>query len=96
MYNVSNDYLAAMSEPIQEYKLRIRIGRQTITDAEIVAGSFSIKNQCGDTDIVQIGSVYAGELRMIIAPDVIQRNTWEGLQIIPEEGTGGQSGCTWA
>lgn len=86
MYNVSNDYLAAMSEPIQEYKLRIRIGRQTITDAEIVAGSFSIKNQCGDTDIVQIGSVYAGELKMIIAPDVIQRNTWEGLQIIPEEG----------
>jgi len=86
MYNVSNDYLAAMSEPIQEYKLSIRIGRQTITDAEIVAGSFSIKNQCGDTDIVQIGSVYTGELKMIIAPDVIQRNTWEGLQIIPEEG----------
>ena len=58
MYNVTNEYLEAMQrEPIQQYKLALEIGDQQITDADIVAGSFQIKNQCSDNNVVQIGSV---------------------------------------
>ena len=85
MYNVSNDYKTAMLEPIQKYKLNMTIGETEITDADIVAGTFQIKNQCSDADIVQIGSVYTAELKFTIAAGVIERNTWEGLAITAEE-----------
>ena len=88
MYDVSNAYLAAMQEPIQKYKLRITIGSpgRRISEADILAGSFTIKNQCSDTDIVQIGSVYAAELKMTIRPGVVERSTWDGMKIEVEEG----------
>lgn len=87
MYDVSEEYLEAIeSEPIQRYNLKLTIGSRTITDEDIVAGSFTIKNQCSDTDIVQIGSVYAAELKMTIKPDLIQRTSWRGAKITAEEG----------
>lgn len=87
MYNVTNEYLEAMMrEPIQGYKLALEIGDQQITDADIVAGSFQIKNQCSDNNVVQIGSVYTGELKMTLAAGIIERNTWEGLRITASEG----------
>ena len=86
MYNVSADYLAALGQPIQKYKLKLNIDGTEITDEDIVAGSLSITNQCSDTDIVQIGSVYCAELKFTIAPDIIERNTWQGARVSVSEG----------
>ena len=86
MYNVSADYLEALKEPIQKYKLLIDIDGTQITDEDIVAGSFTLANQCSDTDIVQIGSVYCAELKFTIAPDIIERNTWQGATVTASEG----------
>lgn len=86
MYNVSAEYLAALAQPIQKYKLILNIDGTEITEADIVAGSFTLTNQCSDTDIVQIGSVYTAELKFTIAPDIIERSTWQGVRITASEG----------
>lgn len=86
MYNVSADYLEALKEPIQKYKLLIDIDGTQITDEDIAAGSFTLANQCSDTDIVQIGSVYCAELKFTIAPGIIERNTWQGATVTASEG----------
>lgn len=86
MYDVSLEYLAALEEPIQRYKIKMKVGSQNLTEADIVAGSLTIKNQCSDRDIVQIGSVYTGELKAVIAPDIVERSTWKGARIEVSEG----------
>ena len=86
MFNVSAEYLAALAQPIQKYKLKVNIDGTEITEEDIVAGSFTLTNQCSDTDIVQIGSVYTAELKFTIAPDIIERNTWQGARITASEG----------
>lgn len=86
MFNVSAEYLAALAQPIQKYKLKVNIDGTEITEEDIVAGSFTLTNQCSDTDIVQIGSVYTAELKFTIAPDIIERNTWQGARVTASEG----------
>ena len=86
MYNVSQDYLTALGNPVQDYKLNITIEGASYDESVIVGGSFSITNQCSETDIVQIGSVYCAELKMTIKSGVIERNTWEGAVITASEG----------
>lgn len=86
MFNVSAEYLAALAQPIQKYKLKVNIDGTEITEEDIVAGSFTLTNQCSDTDIVQIGSVYTAELKFTIAPDIIERNTWQGAKVTASEG----------
>lgn len=86
MYNVSSAYLSAMDEPTAEYKLKIKLDGTDYTGDILVGGSFSINNQCSDTDIVQIGSVYCGVLKMTIYGDQIERGRWKGVPIIPSEG----------
>ena len=86
MYDVSESYLDALGEPIQQYKIKMKIGSQSLTEADIVGGSLTIKNQCSDRDIVQIGSVYTGELKAVIAPDIVERSTWKGARIEVSEG----------
>ena len=86
MYNVSQDYLTALGNPVQDYKLNITIEGASYDESVIVGGSFSITNQCSETDIVQIGSVYCAELKMTVKSGVIERNTWEGAVITASEG----------
>lgn len=86
MYNVSNAYLSAMEKPTAEYKLKLTIDGTNYTGDILVGGSFTINNQCSDTDIVQIGSVYCGVLKMTIYGDQIERGTWEGVEIVASEG----------
>lgn len=52
MYNVSQDYLTALGNPVQDYKLNITIEGASYDESVIVGGSFSITNQCSETDIV--------------------------------------------
>lgn len=86
MYEVSQEYKEAIKQPIQKYKLKVTIGGAPITEADIVAGSFHITNQCAETDIVQIGSVYSAKLNMTVADGVMLRNTWKGAKITASEG----------
>ena len=86
MYNVSSAYLSAMEDPTAEYKLKIRLDGTEYSGDILVGGSFTINNQCSDTDIVQIGSVYCGVLKMTIYGDQIERGRWKGVPIIPSEG----------
>lgn len=86
MYNVSEDYIDALEQAVQDYKLKITINGLSYDDRVIVGGSFSITNQCSETDIVQIGSVYCAQLKMTIASDLIIRGTWEGAVITASEG----------
>ena len=86
MYNVSQDYINALEQPVQDYKLNITIDGVTYDESIIVGGSFSITNQCSEGDTVQIGSVYCAELKLTIVSGTIQRGTWEGTIISCSEG----------
>ena len=86
MYNVSQDYINALEQPVQDYKLNITIDGVTYDESVIVGGSFSITNQCSEGDTVQIGSVYCAELKLTIVSGTIQRGTWEGAIISCSEG----------
>lgn len=86
MYNVSNAYLSEIEQPTAQYRLKLTIDGTQYTGDILVGGSFTIKNQCSDTDIVQIGSVYVAELKMIIYGDQIERGNWKGVEITASEG----------
>lgn len=85
MYNVSQDYRTALRNPVSDYKLNITIDGASYDESVIVGGSFNITNQCSETDIVQIGSVYCAELKMTIASGIVERNTWDGAVITASE-----------
>ena len=86
MYGVSQKYLEALANHVQDYKLKVYIDGTEYDDDILVGGSLHITNQCSETDIVQIGSVYCAELKCTVTSGVIQRNTWEGAVISISEG----------
>jgi hypothetical protein len=87
MYNVSNEYLEAISAPVHKYKLRGSIGNYSITDEDILDGSLKISKQCSEGDEVKIGSVYIGSLNMTVISNInIDRYDWKGKVITLEEG----------
>lgn len=84
MYNVSNKYILAMQEPTIQSKLRIVLDEEELTESHILAGSFSISNQCTDTSNVVLGSVYIAELEVTFLRNVsVARNYWIGKTIKP-------------
>lgn len=84
MYNVSNKYILAMQEPTIQSKLRIVLDEEELTESHILAGSFSISNQCTDTSKVVLGSVYIAELDVTFLKNVsVARNYWIGKTIKP-------------
>lgn len=84
MYNVSNKYILAMQEPTIQSKLRIVLDEEELTESHILAGSFSISNQCTDTSNVVLGSVYIAELDVTFLKNVsVARNYWIGKTIKP-------------
>lgn len=86
MYGVSQKYLEALANHVQDYKLKVYIDGTEYDEDILVGGSLHITNQCSETDIVQIGSVYCAELKCTVVSGVIQRNTWEGAVISVSEG----------
>lgn len=87
MYAVSNDYIAAMLSPVQEHDLKGTIGEDSFTDADVLAGSFSISNKAMDSTDLKYGSVYVGELSMTISGNFpVTRGTWKGKVITPQVG----------
>ena len=81
MYSVSNDFLAAVKQPVQEHRITGSIGIVSFGDANIVGGSFHIQNQCTDTSDVVLGSVYTGVLTAVFHGINISRYSWVGKTI---------------
>ena len=81
MYPVSNAYKAAMRDRVQTFKITGTVGTVGFTEANILAGSLSISNQCSDTDNIEIGQVYIGELNCTFLNLNIPRNTWQDKEI---------------
>ena len=63
MYAVSEQYKAAMKQPVQSFHMKGTIGAVPFWDENILSGSFSITNQCSDETNVGIGQVYIGQLK---------------------------------
>jgi hypothetical protein len=83
MYAVSEKYKAAMKQPVQRFRMTGTIGDHSFTDENILAGSFSITNQCSGNDEITIGQVYIGELDATFMNMPISRYGWKGLEIKP-------------
>lgn len=86
MYNVSDEYKAAMRSPEQVHTLRGSIGTVEFDENNIVKGSFIVSNQCSDSAEVKIGQVYVGELKGTFINVQIPRYSWKGLSITPYAG----------
>lgn len=83
MYNVSNDYLAAQRQAVQEYHLQGTVDGVSFTEDDILAGSLTINNQCSDSSDLSLGSVYIGELNCTFLNTVnIARNSWRNAEVV--------------
>lgn len=83
MYAVSEAYKAAMKQPVQRFRMKGTVGKVAFTDENILAGSFTITNQCSDASSVQIGQVYVGELNTTLTNVNVARYGWKDQTITP-------------
>jgi len=86
MYSVSNNYLNQIRKPYSRRSLKGTIGVVNFTHDDVLSGSFSVSNQCSDTNEVTIGSVYMGELEATFRADLVPRNQWKGAVITVQDG----------
>lgn len=80
MYAVSNAYKQAMKADSQFSRITGTVGDVTFTDIDIVSGSLTLQNQCGESDVI-LGAVYVGELHCTFQSLNIPRYSWVGLDI---------------
>lgn len=87
MYNVSQAYLNQIRKPYA-YKRTLRgtINNVSFTNDDVLSGSFSVCNQCSDTNEVKIGSVYLGELEATFKKELLPRSDWKGAVITVSDG----------
>lgn len=83
MYQVSDAYMTAATQPIQEHRLTGSIGGYNFSENNIVNGTFHLTNQCTDTSDVVLGSVYVGQLECTITGIELGYNNWIGKKITP-------------
>ena len=87
MYNVSEKYLQQIKKPYALKRvLRGTIGNVSFTEADVLSGSFSVSNQCSDSDGVKIGSVNVGQLQATFRNGLIDRGRWKGAVITVSDG----------
>lgn len=87
MYSVSQAYLNQIKKPYAlKRTLRGTIGNVSFTEDDILSGSFSVSNQCSDSNEVKIGSVNVGELEVTFRSDLLSRNQWKGAVITVSDG----------
>lgn len=87
MYSVSEEYIEQIKKPYAfKRTLRGTINNVPFTEDDILSGSFSVSNQCSDTNEVQIGSVYVGELQATFRSDLFPRHLWKGAVITISDG----------
>lgn len=67
----------------QRYSLSGTIGTESFTDDNVIAGSFTIANQCTNSSAFNLGNVTIGKLTATFQGVSIARNRWEGKYIAP-------------
>lgn len=83
MYPVSEAYKSLMAGGVIQSKITFTIGEDEYTEANILAGSFQITNQCTDTKDITLGAVYVGQLTATLLNVNITRNNWRNKVIEP-------------
>ena len=85
MYNVSQDYMAAIAKSARAHKLVGTVNGTSFDGGDVIKGSFQIRNQfCPATEIA-LGGVYVGELNLTFTRDFALamdiRGSWRGKVI---------------
>lgn len=83
MYNVTSQYRQAIKNEVQVTKVRGIIGTIPFNMDNIMRDSFSISNQCTDTNDVVLGSCYIGQLNATFTGIEIPRTEWMNKTIVP-------------
>ena len=83
MYNVTSQYRQAIKNEVQVTKVRGIIGTIPFNMDNIMRDSFSISNQCTDTNDVVLGSCYIGQLNATFTGIEIARTEWMNKTIVP-------------
>ena len=90
MYPVSADYLTALQNNARADKLRGTVKGVAFTGANVISGSFSVRNQLCPATQIQLGGVYVGELDLTFtsefASSVSSRGSWRGIELAAEIG----------
>lgn len=82
MYNVSELYLDAMHEAVQQGHLSGTVGGVAFTAADILQASASLTNQCATGNDIVIGAVYVGVLKITFCnKTLLNRGEWLGKKI---------------
>lgn len=85
MYPVSDEYLTAIEQNARAHRLTGEVNGKSFSGADVIQGSFSIRNQICDASKVNLGGVYVGELSISFtsrfASNMNIRGSWKGKTI---------------
>ena len=83
MYNVSELYLDAMHEAVQEGHLTGTIGGVAFNSADVLQGSACLTNACADSSDICVGSVFGAQLNITFCnKSLLSRGEWLGKEIV--------------
>ena len=81
MYQVSNLFKVAASQPVQTHRITGTIGSIAFNESNIKAGSMVFSNQCTDTSDVVLGSAYIGQLTATFVGINLSYSAWTKKKI---------------
>ena len=70
MYQTSNEYKVAIKRSVIQYNIRGTVNGIPITKDNVLKNSLYITNKCASKNRVEIGSVYVGELNVVLLMDL--------------------------
>lgn len=90
MYETSQAFKTATSQPIQKHLIRGTINGASFAQSDVLAKSFKISGQLCENSKITLGGVYISKLELTFATSyasaVIPRGSWQGAVIVPELG----------
>ena len=81
MYAVSEDYKAAIKQPVTRFRATGTIAGIPFSDENILQGSLHVSNQCSDDSLITVGSVYTGELKVTLMGLGLPRGTLKNVPV---------------
>ena len=86
MYDVSSEYMQAISSVSFREDIKGVVGNVAFGIENILKGTFTLTNQCCGASTVEIGQVYVGELDCTFVDLSIPRKDYKNLTIVPQHG----------
>lgn len=85
MYNVSNDYKAAILKNARAHRLTGTVDGVAFDGEDVILDSFLVKNQLTQATEIMLGGVYIGELDLVFSETFAEamslRGNWRGVEI---------------